>query len=136
MAYFVYIVPSPMHINIQNWGVAVLPYIEQQPLYDQYNHNVPSCNEVGPQGQANIRLLETPLDVFICPSAVGGANRVYNGGIPAGEVPLLPALTWRAAPSDYCVSTGVRGVFANIAYAGNAGGTAMAYCKITSISSA
>jgi prepilin-type processing-associated H-X9-DG protein len=61
--------------------------------------------------------------MFTCPSAAGSAeSRVYDGGIPAGAIPGLPALTWRAAPSDYCVSTGVRGVFANLAYRGNAGG--------------
>ena len=122
MAYFVYIVPSPTHINIQNWGMAVLPYIEQQPLYDQYNHNVPACNEVGPQGQANIRLLETPLNcLHLSVGCRRGESDLQRGnsrrrGPPASRPHL------RAAPSDYCVPTGVRGVFANIAYAGDAGG--------------
>ena len=32
------------------------------------------------------------------------------------------SLTWTVAISDYCVSTGVRGTYANLAYSGNAGG--------------
>ncbi len=45
--------------------------------------------------------------------------------LPAGAGgPGIPPLelTWSVAPSDYCISTGVRGDFAAIAYAGNAGG--------------
>jgi prepilin-type N-terminal cleavage/methylation domain-containing protein/prepilin-type processing-associated H-X9-DG protein len=122
MAYFVYINPANQNVNIGVWSVAILPFLEQQPLYDQYNHKVPAANEFGPLGQANVALIQQKLTAYVCPSAPGGVERVYDGALPAGVVPLLPALTWRAAPSDYCASTGVRGVFANIAYAGNAGG--------------
>ena len=123
MAYFVYNNPAASHYNLRSWGVMVLPFIEQQSLYDQYDQNLPACNEAGPGAQANINVIETPLSAFICPSAAGGNNRIYNGAIPANAVPLLPALTWQAAASDYCVSTGVLGAYSNIAYAGNGGGT-------------
>ncbi|MBW3599310.1 MAG: DUF1559 domain-containing protein [Planctomycetes bacterium] len=125
MAYFVYIDPASSTFNIQAWGTLTLPFLEQQPLADQYDYNYPACDQAGPIGQNNNRLIQTPLEVFACPSA-GGADgqRIYDGGLPANPSGLpLPALTWRAAPSDYCISTGVRGVFANIAYAGNAAGT-------------
>ena len=101
----------------------VLPFIEQQSLYDQYDKNVAAANEVGPRGQANIKVIETKLPAFVCPSAPGGVDRVYNGALPATPEYGLPALTWRAAPSDYCVSTGVLGAYSNIAYAGNGGGS-------------
>ena len=123
MAYFVYNNIQAQNLNIQNWGVMVLPFIEQQPLYDQYDRNVAACNEVGPRGVANIRVIETKLPAFVCPSAPGGVDRVYNGALPATPQYGLPALTWRAAPSDYCVSTGVLGAYSNIAYAGNGGGS-------------
>jgi prepilin-type N-terminal cleavage/methylation domain-containing protein/prepilin-type processing-associated H-X9-DG protein len=121
MAYFVHIVPGRGY-NIQPWGIMILPFMEQQPLYDSYNTNVAPVDQAGPIGQANIQVIRTKLSVFICPSAGAQQDREYDGGIPANAVPTLPALTWKAAPSDYCVSTGVRGTFSNIAYAGNAGG--------------
>jgi prepilin-type N-terminal cleavage/methylation domain-containing protein len=121
MAYFVHIDP-PGAFNIQAWGTMVLPFLEQKPLHDQYDFRYPPVNQGGPIGQANMQLIQTWLDVFACPSAPG-RNRIYDGGLPANPSGLpLPALTWRAAASDYCVPTGVRGAFGNIAYAGNQGG--------------
>ncbi|MHB8973048.1 MAG: DUF1559 family PulG-like putative transporter [Pirellulaceae bacterium] len=126
MAYFVYVNPATGNINMGTWSIATLPFLEQQPLYDQYNFKVPAANEFGPAGQANVALIQTPLTAYVCPSAPGDiASRIYDGMLPAnagGAVPGLPALTWRAAPSDYCVSTGVLGAYANLAYRGNAGG--------------
>ncbi len=122
MGYSVTIRQPSSNFNVQNWGTAILPYIEQQPLYDQYNPNFAACNQSGAIGQANLVVIQTILPTFVCPSAPPAATRVYDGAIPANAVPGLPALTWRAAPSDYCLATGVRGAFANLAYAGQPGG--------------
>ncbi len=116
-----YFVDNPP-LNIQSYGVMLLPYVEQQALWDQFNTRFPAANEAGPVGQSNVAIISKPLDIFICPSAPGGRDRVYDGMIPAGAVAGLPQLTWRAAPSDYCVTTGVRGVFAHLAYRGDPGG--------------
>ncbi|MBI2481882.1 MAG: DUF1559 domain-containing protein [Planctomycetia bacterium] len=105
---------KPMNGSV--WSVDILPFVEQQPLFDQLNHNVLSCNQTGPAGAANVALIQTLLPAFVCPSAPGGANRIYDGAVPAGALPGLPALTWRAAPSDYSASSGVRGVYANLTY--------------------
>jgi prepilin-type N-terminal cleavage/methylation domain-containing protein len=112
---------SSPNLNIGSWGTATLPFIEQKQVYDQMDTRFPAVDQAGPPGQKNVQLIQTPLAVFVCPSAPGGQNRIYNGAI-AG-VPGLPTLTWKAAPSDYCVSTGVRGAFGNVAYNGNQGGT-------------
>ena len=101
-------------LNLGAWGTSVLPYLEQQNLYNQYNFNVPPVDQAGPQGQANIAIISTKLHVFTCPSVPHGLNRVYNGRISG--VPGLPTLTWKAAPSDYCVTTGVLGIYSTLAY--------------------
>jgi prepilin-type N-terminal cleavage/methylation domain-containing protein len=114
-----YLSTSP-NLNIGAWGVATLPFLEQKSIYDQMDLRVPAAEQFGPPGLRNVELIQTPLSTFICPSAPGGGGRIYNGAI-AG-IPGLPTLTWKAAPSDYCVTTGVRGAFANFAYNGNQGG--------------
>lgn len=65
----------------------------------------------------NVAVIATPLAMFVCPSVPGGLDRVYDGGVPAGALPGLAAVTWRAAPSDYCVTSGVRETYAAAAYA-------------------
>jgi prepilin-type N-terminal cleavage/methylation domain-containing protein/prepilin-type processing-associated H-X9-DG protein len=119
IGYFVSMPP----LNIQSWGVAVLPYVEQQNLKDRYDTRVQAAFEAGPIGVANIEIISTPLNVFLCPSSPGGPfDRVYDGMIPAGALPGLPQLTWRAAASDYCIPTGVRGIYSSLAYANFPGG--------------
>lgn len=110
--------PNFAALNGSVWSISVLPFIEQVNLYNQFNHNVLSVNETGPIGQANVLLTQTPLSFYMCPSAPGGVERTYDGDAS----PSLP-VTWRSAPMDYCVSTGLRGDFATIAYSGNAGGS-------------
>lgn len=115
--------PNPPTINAQPMGVMLLPYIDQANIYNQYDSKVPPINEATAFGHPaaviakNISLISTVLPVFNCPSTAN-QNKIYNASVP---FPPL-TLTWTAAQSDYCVPTGVRGSFANIAYSGNAGG--------------
>jgi prepilin-type N-terminal cleavage/methylation domain-containing protein/prepilin-type processing-associated H-X9-DG protein len=108
-----YIDTPPKQLNAKAWGTMILPFIEQQQLHDKFNHNVMSVNQTGPAGVANVALLQTELAAFVCPSAPGGTKRIYNGDAS----PTLP-VTWRSAPSDYCSTTGVRGDYSTLAYAG------------------
>jgi prepilin-type N-terminal cleavage/methylation domain-containing protein/prepilin-type processing-associated H-X9-DG protein len=116
---------TPSTYNIQPLGPALLPFLEQTNLANGYDSRVTAADQFGPIGQANVAIISTPLAMFTCPSAPGSATeRIYNGFIPAGTLPGLPNLTYKAAPSDYCVTTGVLGFYANLAYAnqGGAGG--------------
>ncbi len=107
--------PSLSDLNAGSWGTALLPYLEQQPLYDQYDHNRAPFNP--PVGSAtNIAVIRTPVAAFICPSVPGGVNREYHGSgaLDAATDPSLAAMgfdqmDWYAAPSDYCATEKIRG---------------------------
>ena len=107
-------------MNVQGWGVKILPFIEQSALYDRYDTRVPTINEATAFGfpaaviQSNIAVINTELDVFICPSAPGSDRNYTGGGTLASG---LPPLSWAAA-SDYLAVGGVRNDLASLAYAG------------------
>jgi prepilin-type N-terminal cleavage/methylation domain-containing protein/prepilin-type processing-associated H-X9-DG protein len=116
-------------LNLQCWGTRVLPFIEQTAIAENWDSAVPAVNEGAAFGHPaaavaiNLELMKTPIEAFICPSAPHDSY-TYNGVLPAAETGgLVPDdLTWEAAVSDYCATTGIRGDYADIAYAGNAGG--------------
>ncbi len=45
-----------------NWAIAILPFLEQNALFDQYNSNVYNSHE------DNLPVLKTPVAVMACPS--------------------------------------------------------------------
>ena len=79
--------------------VMILPYIEQQPLKDQYNDSCPAVNEAAgwdPAAQQNLQVIQTVLPVYVCPSTPGsGPERIHDVDLNPAGYPL----TWRAAPS-------------------------------------
>ncbi len=118
------------NLDVNSWGTMILPYLDQAPLYNRYNCSVPPINEASALGfpaaviASNIAVISTPLSVFSCPSTPGGIT-TYMAMLPANSggrgVPPIP-VTWTAAQSDYCNTSGVRGTFASIAYASYPGG--------------
>jgi prepilin-type N-terminal cleavage/methylation domain-containing protein/prepilin-type processing-associated H-X9-DG protein len=50
------------------WGVFLLPFLEQDPLYRQFNPNEPCWSPV------NAPAARTKVAVFLCPSATGGSD--------------------------------------------------------------
>jgi prepilin-type N-terminal cleavage/methylation domain-containing protein len=89
-----------------NWSVYLLPYLEQNNLYQQYNFNLLSyTTAAGPN--TNTPVVSTPLKVFNCPSSPNN-GRIYNFPVPANVLPGMPAGTYTGATSDYVGITGVR----------------------------
>ena len=122
---FAYMV-DPKNLNVTCYGVMLLPFLDQAPLYNQYNCSVPPFNEAGAFGfnatvaAQNVASISTKVPVFSCPTVPNG-QVVYNGKLPKGAFGsgLPPVdLTWAAASTDYTVASGVYKDFATLAYAG------------------
>jgi prepilin-type N-terminal cleavage/methylation domain-containing protein len=61
------------------WGAAILPFLDQSPLFNQLDFNTNPYNSVGNQA-----LIATPLSVFSCTSDVKPAVTGNNPGNAAG----------------------------------------------------
>jgi prepilin-type N-terminal cleavage/methylation domain-containing protein/prepilin-type processing-associated H-X9-DG protein len=79
--------------NTVGWAPFILPYIEQQPLYDLYNFNFP---EYAPENQA---VVAQPLPLFWCPS-VPEQDRYMNLG-------PFASFGTKCACGDYTITLGV-----------------------------
>jgi hypothetical protein len=109
--------------NVSTWGIMLLPQLDQTPLYEKWNSQVPAINEAvafypAAAVQQNLQVIQTELPIFRCPSCP--SQDVSNYRLPANSAgPGVPPVdfTWRAARSDYMPATGVRGTYANLAYA-------------------
>ena len=78
------------------WGIFILPFIEQRPLYDQYNLSVPFFYSDPAAGIDNQAVANTPLDFCRCPSAPQRGPYTYTFNYPG-----YPSITWEAWPADY-----------------------------------
>ncbi|MFN9719624.1 MAG: DUF1559 domain-containing protein [Planctomycetota bacterium] len=122
------VVPQPVNHSTRSLFTLILPYIEQANLYQSIDPNVPMFN--GPTGydatilSRNVAAAAQVLPAFLCPSATGPTTDNYL--YPAGA--LVPGIwpaqncTWLGGRTDYGGTTGIRGVFGNLAYNNNQGG--------------
>ena len=79
--------PIPHTLSHTNWGIAILPYIEQGNVYDQYHH------EVFNEDPANEAVRKTLISSYVCPSEPdGGFLMVPVGGLAGwngfGQTPM------------------------------------------------
>lgn len=104
-------------VKNSNGLVGILPYIEQQTLYDQFNHleaysdhNVRSSGTVvgNPGTNGNAALSEEELAAFICPSDNNGPKTRTLVGIHYG-----PAPGFTGAATNYDFITGAFTDFSN-----------------------
>ena len=83
----------PAVLNTTGW-VMILPYIDQAPMYNKYNFNVPSSIS-NPYGRPlaggattsdpNRPIYSQKLAAFLCPSDPGGGGPVTSGANNAGD---------------------------------------------------
>jgi prepilin-type N-terminal cleavage/methylation domain-containing protein/prepilin-type processing-associated H-X9-DG protein len=79
------------------WGIFLLPYIEQQDLYQQYNFGAPFFYTNLAFGIDNQSVSNTPIAVMNCPArSVISGPYTYTFNFPG-----FPPITWQAWPSDY-----------------------------------
>lgn len=106
--------PPSKSFNGKPWSVAVLPFLEQQSLFEQFDHSSIAVDQLSP---GNVTLIQTPVPDYVCPSAPGSPDQrryVFNS-TPAG----LPFTATDIAPSDFTPTSGVRGIYAQHAFGSN-----------------
>jgi prepilin-type N-terminal cleavage/methylation domain-containing protein len=69
-------IPALRAMHCLSWGAAILPGLEQQPLYDTINQNEPYLHD------DNLPAGQHWLPVFICPTAPNGERFKPNGDAP------------------------------------------------------
>ncbi len=104
----------PAAFNGKPWGVAILPFLEQQAAFEGIDQNTLPVDQLSPR---SVAVMQNPLQDFVCPSSPGdAASRRYTfNSAPAG----LPFTATNLAPSDYAPATGVRGLYMQHAYGSN-----------------
>jgi len=96
--------PTRTTAVMHSWCTYILPYLEQEPLYKQYDFNVLLTSP------PTSTVVQTPLKIFHCPTTPRG-DPLYSFPVPkdlGGSFPDIPAGTLRAAASDYTATTGIR----------------------------
>jgi prepilin-type N-terminal cleavage/methylation domain-containing protein len=75
-------------INGFGWGTYILPYVEQSPLYHQFDFDRSIIDSTGVPG--NVNLLQQRLPVYFCPSDPGGDNwQITEAGNPSNGLAQL-----------------------------------------------
>jgi prepilin-type N-terminal cleavage/methylation domain-containing protein/prepilin-type processing-associated H-X9-DG protein len=78
------------------WGQPLLPYIEQAPLFKQYNFTVPFYYVNAGFGIDNQSVVNSPVPTFLCP-----ASKIRGPYSYTFNFPPFPPITWQAEASDY-----------------------------------
>jgi prepilin-type N-terminal cleavage/methylation domain-containing protein/prepilin-type processing-associated H-X9-DG protein len=76
------------------WTVTVMPYLEQDNLFRQINHDVPWFDPI------NRAVIQTPVKTYICPSAVGPTPAFTEVTVPTvgGTMTRIEGGRWDYGP--------------------------------------
>ncbi|MFG0290014.1 MAG: DUF1559 domain-containing protein [Rhodopirellula sp. JB044] len=94
----------PKSFNGRPWSVAILPFMEQQAIYDQFDMNVVAVDQLSPR---NVAVIQSVVPLYVCPSTPESADtRRYTFDATAMGMPFTAT---NIAPIDYTPTTGVNG---------------------------
>ena len=109
-------IPNAENVWFNTWGVMILPYIEQRPLYDQWNQNLPNVTNgtlglywnypIDPGAANNVKLSKTVLPMYVCPAAPDPQMRVYTVTFGAGTLEVNRVATGYIPGEDISISSG------------------------------
>ncbi len=92
---------SPFPAIYHSWAVSLLPYIEQENLFRQYNMNYPFFAVI-PGVVDNVSVIKTPVKTFICPSTPRPATTLNVSTLNFGR-----SFPFQAAPTDYATNSSI-----------------------------
>jgi prepilin-type N-terminal cleavage/methylation domain-containing protein/prepilin-type processing-associated H-X9-DG protein len=78
------------------WGIYLMPYLDQVPLFKQYNFTVPFYYTNTTFGIDNQSVVNAKVPSMLCPASLIRGPYSYTF-----TEPPFPSITWQAAPSDY-----------------------------------
>jgi len=110
---------SPYPAIVHCWSIYLLPYMEQNSLYQAYDQRFPwfSSPTIVPGTPDNQAVLRNVVPTFVCPSSPNGANRKITGGFRFGATFPFRDL----APTDYATNSSINP--GSITFFGYAAGT-------------
>jgi prepilin-type N-terminal cleavage/methylation domain-containing protein len=83
------------------WGSQVLPFIDQAPLFNQFNFNVPIANTSIPASVINARLASTPLPIARCPSDTAPAAENVGAAALIGAIRPSAVSSYKGSAGSY-----------------------------------
>lgn len=79
-----------------SWSALILPFLDQTPLYNEFNFSFPLSDKTKPEGVANALAAQTVLRSFQCPSDVGPENANKGNRRSDGYVPNQALTNYKA----------------------------------------
>ena len=108
--------------NIQPFGVTLLSYLDQAPLYNRWNFSVPAVDQPAAANlnatatAQNLSVVATPLAVWKCPSVPGPDTSI---GLLPGAYGVYPVdINVTYARGDYSPTGGIYDAYAMFTYSG------------------
>jgi prepilin-type N-terminal cleavage/methylation domain-containing protein/prepilin-type processing-associated H-X9-DG protein len=102
---------SCLRCNLLGWGVAILPFFEQAPLFNSYNSSLHNWDPV------NVTVLATKLNSQSCPSDPGAADYIpsFAIGSPSPYVNLSNS-SYKGVSGRYAYTYGTGGVITSMLF--------------------